>query len=173
MLEIEYEFREKDLIYYNELQIEKSEDLQKKLKRNRLFFPGMLVILGLFLWSYYSDFRTALYILTIAICWAIVIPQIIVLSFRRQILKSYTEKEKAAMFGHYTLRIDPKSLAEKSPSGKHKMPWKNLLRVEYMQEYIHIILDDEAALIIPRETVSSGDLVEFAKQVQKMIDLYG
>jgi len=173
MLEIEYEFREKDLIYYNELQIEKSEDLQKKLKRNRLFFPGMLVILGLFLWSYYSDFRTALYILTIAICWAIVIPQIIVLSFRRQILNSYTEKEKLAMFGLYTLRIDPKSLAEKSPSGKHKMPWKNLLRVEYMREYIHIIVDDGAALIIPRETVRAGDLVEFAKQVQKMIDLYG
>jgi hypothetical protein len=36
MLEIEYEFREKDLIHYNELQIESSEDLQKKLKRSKL-----------------------------------------------------------------------------------------------------------------------------------------
>jgi hypothetical protein len=85
MLEIEYEFREKDLIHYNELQIESSEDLQKKLKRNRLFFPGVLSIFGLFLWSYYSDYRTALYIITISICWAIVIPQIIILSFRKQI----------------------------------------------------------------------------------------
>jgi len=93
MLEIEYEFREKDLIHYNELQIETSDDLQKKLKRNRLFFPGILSIFGLFLWSYYSDYRTALYIVTISICWAIVIPQIIILSFRRQILTNYTDRE--------------------------------------------------------------------------------
>lgn len=173
MLEIEYEFREKDLIHYNELQIDQSEDLQKKLKRNRLFFPGILAIFGLFLWSYYSDYRTALYIVTISICWAVVIPQVIILSFRRQILKSYTEKEKLAMFGQYTLRIDPKSLAEKSPSGKNKMPWKTILRIELIREYVHIILDNGAALVIPIETVSEGNVVEFSQQVKKMIDLYG
>jgi len=173
MLEIEYEFREQDLIHYNELQIEQSEELQKKLKRNRLFFPGMLAIFGLFLWSYYSDYRTAVYVVSISICWAVVIPQVIVLSFRRQILKSYSDKEKLAMFGHYTLRIDPKSLAEKSPSGKNKMPWKTLLRIEHIRNYIHIILDNGAALVIPIESVSSGDIQEFTKQVKKMIDLYG
>lgn len=173
MLEIEYEFRERDLVHYNELQIDQSEDLQKKLKRNRLFFPGMLAIFGLFLWSYYSDYRTALYIVTISICWAIVIPQVIILSFRRQILKSYTDKEKAAMFGQYTLRIDPKALAEKSPSGKNKMPWKTILRIEHIKDYIHIILDSGAALVIPLETISAGDIEEFSKQVKKMIDLYG
>jgi len=173
MLEIEYEFRERDLVHYNELQIDQSEDLQKKLKRNRLFFPGMLAIFGLFLWSYYSDYRTALYIVTISICWAIVIPQMIILSFRKQILKSYTEKEKLAMFGHYTLRIDPKALAEKSPSGKNKMPWKTILRVEHIKEYIHIVLDSGAALVIPIETISEGDIKEFSRQVKKMIDLYG
>jgi len=173
MLEIEYEFRERDLVHYNELQIDQSEDLQKKLKRNRLFFPGMLAIFGLFLWSYYSDYRTALYIVTISICWAIVIPQMIILSFRKQILKSYTEKEKLAMFGHYTLRIDPKALAEKSPSGKNKMPWKTILRVEHIKEYIHIVLDSGAALVIPIETISEGDIKEFSRQIKKMIDLYG
>ena len=173
MLEIEYEFRERDLVHYNELQIDQSEDLQKKLKRNRLFFPGMLAIFGLFLWSYYSDYRTALYIVTISICWAIVIPQVIILSFRRQILKSYTEKEKLAMFGQYTLRIDPKALAEKSPSGKNKMPWKTILRIEHIRDYIHIVLENGAALVIPIETISEGNIEEFSKQVKKMIDLYG
>ena len=173
MLEIEYEFRERDLVHYNELQIDQSEDLQKKLKRNRLFFPGMLAIFGLFLWSYYSDYRTALYIVTISICWAIVIPQVIILSFRRQILKSYTDKEKLAMFGHYTLRIDPKALAEKSPSGKNKMPWKTILRIEHIKDYIHIVLENGAALVIPIETISEGNIEEFSKQVKKMLDLYG
>ncbi|RLA18451.1 MAG: YcxB family protein [Gammaproteobacteria bacterium] len=173
MLEIEYEFREKDLVHYNELQIDQSEDLQKKLKRNRLFFPGILAIFGLFLWSYYSDYRTALYIVTISVCWAIVIPQIIILSFRRQVLQSYTEKEKLAMFGHYTLRIDPKALAEKSPSGKNKMPWKTILRIEHIRDYIHIILDNGAALVIPIETISAGDILEFYRQVKKMLNLYG
>ena len=173
MLEIEYEFRERDLVHYNELQIDQSEDLQKKLKRNRLFFPGVLAIFGLFLWSYYSDYRTALYIVTISICWAIVIPQIIILSFRRQILQSYTEKEKLAMFGQYTLRIDPKALAEKSPSGKNKMPWKSILRIEHIKDYVHITLDSGAALVIPIETVSEGNIEEFSKQINKMLELYG
>ncbi len=173
MLEIEYSFREKDLIHYNELQIDTSADLQKKLKRNRLFFPGTLAIFGLFLWSYYSDYRTALYIVTISICWAIVIPQIIILSFRKGVLNSYTQKEKEAMFGQYRLRIDPKALAEKSPSGKHKMPWKTILRIEHVRDYIHIVLDNGAALVIPLETVTDGDIQEFARQVKKMIDLYG
>lgn len=173
MLEIEYEFRERDLVHYNELQIDQSQDLQKKLKRNRLFFPGTLAIFGLFLWSYYSDYRTALYIVTISICWAIVIPQIIILSFRRQVLQNYTEKEKLAMFGQYVLRIDPKALAEKSPSGKNKMPWKTIQRIEHIRDYVHIVLDNDAALVIPVETVSSGDIQEFTRQVKKMIDLYG
>lgn len=173
MLEIEYEFRERDLVNYNELQIDQSEDLQKKLKRNRLFFPGMLAIFGLFLWSYYSDYRTALYVVTISICWAIVIPQIIILSFRRQILQSYTDKEKLAMFGQYTLRIDPKALAEKSPSGKNKMPWNTILRIEHIKDYIHIVLESGAALVIPIETVSEGNIQEFSQQIKKMIDLYG
>ncbi len=173
MLEIKYSFREKDLIHYNELQIAQSEDLQKKLRKNRLFFPGMLAILGLFLWSYYSDYRTAVYVITIAICWAIVIPQVIILSFRRQILTSYTEQEKNAMFGQYELRIDPKALAEKSPSGKHKMPWKELLRVDFVQDYVHIVIENGAVLVIPVETVIEGDIREFSKQVKKMIDLYG
>ena len=172
MLEIEYEFGERDLVHYNELQIDQSEDLQKKLKRNRLFFPGVLAIFGLFLWSYYSDYRTALYIVTISICWAIVIPQIIILSFRRQILQSYTEKEKLAMFGHYTLRIDPKALAEQSPSGKNKMPWKTILRIEHIKDYIHIVLESGAALVVPIENVTAGDIQEFSKQVKKMLDLY-
>ncbi|OQK17605.1 hypothetical protein AU255_06980 [Methyloprofundus sedimenti] len=173
MLEIEYEFGDRDLVHYNELQIDQSEDLQKKLKRNRLVFPGILALFGLFLWNYYDDFRTALYIVTISVCWAIVIPQIIILSFRKQILKSYTEEEKKAMFGHYTLRIDPTALAEKSPSGKNKMPWKTILRIEHIRDYVHIVLENGAALVIPIEKVSSGDIKAFTKQVKKMIDLYG
>ena len=173
MLEIEYEFGDRDLVHYNELQIDQSEDLQKKLKRNRLVFPGILALFGLFLWVYYSDYRTAIYIVTISVCWAVVIPQIIILSFRKQILKSYTEKEKEAMFGHYTLRIDPKALAEKSPSGKNKMPWKTILRIEHIRDYIHIVLDNGAALVIPIEKVTSGNVKDFTRQVKKMIDLYG
>ena len=173
MLEIEYEFGDRDLVHYNELQIDQSEDLQKKLKRNRLVFPGILALFGLFLWVYYRDYRTAIYIVTISVCWAVVIPQIIILSFRKQILKSYTEKEKAAMFGHYTLRIDPKVLAEKSPSGKNKMPWNTILRIEHIRDYIHIVLDNGAALVIPIEKVTSGNVKDFTRQVKKMIDLYG
>jgi hypothetical protein len=94
------------------------------------------------------------------------------LDFHRQILKSYTDKEKKAMFGLYTLTIDPanpKFLLEKSPSGKNKMAFEDLVRVEYGKRYVYIFITLDTALVIPVDAVKSGDLEKFAEQVDQMI----
>jgi len=98
------------------------------------------------------------------------------LDFRRQILKNYTHKEKADMFGTYTLGIDPanpKYLFEKSPSGKHKMAWSDLVRIERGKKYVFIYVDLSTALVIPLETMKKGDLKEFANQVETMLERFG
>jgi hypothetical protein len=95
------------------------------------------------------------------------------LDLRRQILNNYTAKEKNAMFGIYTLTIDPTQanyLIEKSPSGKHKMLWEDLVRVEYSKHYIYIYITLSTALVIPLETIKNGDVLAFATQAEKMIE---
>ena len=174
MLEIEYEFREEDLIHFNEIQFMRSEEIQSNIRKNRLIVPGIMVLIGFFYYIYYGDMKSSGYILVLAVLWALLSPKIMMLDLRRQILNNYTNKEKVAMFGTYTLTIDPanpKYLFEKSPSGKHKMGWDELVRVEYGKRYVYIYISLNTALVIPVETVKKGNLEQFAAQAEKMIEL--
>ena len=176
MFEIEYEFREQDLIHFNELQFMRNEEIQQNIKKNRWIVPGIMGLIGSFYYFYYGDINTSGYVLLIALLWAILSPKVMLLDLRRQILKSYTDKEKVDMFGTYTLTIDPenpKFLLEKSPSGKNKMAWEELLRVEYGKRYVYIFINLSTALVIPVETIKKGDLEKFAEQAEKMIERLG
>lgn len=170
MLEIEYEFREKDLVHFNELRLANDPVMQKKIRQNRLLVPGVMLVFGLFYYVYYVDMLTTAYITLLAIGWGIASPFIMKIDLRRQFFNKYTEAEKKAMFGIHQLKIEPEHLQEKSPGGKHKTPWSDMLRVERHREYIYIYVDIDAAIVIPRETVKSGDLKAFTKQVESMID---
>ena len=170
MNEIEYEFREEDLIHFNELRLASNEDLQKKIRQNRLLVPGVMLVFGLFYYVYYADVTTPAYITLLAIAWAISSPFVMKIDLRRQFFNQYTEAEKKAMFGIHQLRIEPEHLAEKAPGGKHRTPWADMLRVERHKKYIFIYVAFDAAIIIPRETLKNGDLKAFVKQVETMIE---
>ncbi|MDP2903836.1 MAG: YcxB family protein [Methylovulum sp.] len=175
MFEIEYEFREEDLIHFNELQFMRNEEIQQNIRKNRWIVPGIMALIGSFYYFYYGDMSTSAYVLVIALLWALLSPKVMMLDLHRQILKNYTEKEKLNMFGAYTLSIDPenpKFLQEKSPSGKHKMAWEELLRVEYGKRYVYIYINLTTALVIPVETVKKGNLEQFAEQAEKMIERF-
>lgn len=175
MFEIEYEFQEEDLIHFNELQFSRNEEIQNNIKKNRWVVPGVMGLIGGFYYFYYGDIKSSGYILILAILWAWLSPKIMMLDLRRQILNNYTYKEKNAMFGSYTLTIDPtnpKFLIEKSPSGKNKMPWEELVRVEYGKRYVYIYITLNTALVIPVDKVKKGNLEQFAEQASKMIERY-
>jgi hypothetical protein len=92
------------------------------------------------------------------------------MDFKRQILAKYTEAEKKALFGDYQLSIEQHYLVVKSPAGKEKMAWKDLVRVEYGDKYVYIYISLDSALIIPVEMLKKGNLEEFAEQAEGMID---
>ena len=170
MFEIEYEFREDDLVHFNELRLKNDEEMQKTIRKSRLLVPGAMLLIGMFYYVYYADMTTTVYITLLAVAWGIVSPYVMKMDMRRQFLEKYTEKEKADMFGLHTLKIEQDYLAEKSPGGKHKNYWKDMMRVDYVDKYVHIYLDLDSAIVIPVETVKSGDLEKFAEQADKMIE---
>ena len=175
MFEVEYEFGEEDLIHFNELQFMRNEEIQYNIKKNRWVVPGVMGIIGGFYYFYYGDINSSGYILIIAALWALLSPKIMLLDLRRQILKSYTAKEKINMFGTYSLSIDsadPNFLIEKSPSGKNKMAWADLVRVEYGKRYVYIYINLSTALVIPVDKVKQGNLEQFAEQAEKMIERF-
>ncbi|NOU20781.1 MAG: YcxB family protein [Methyloglobulus sp.] len=176
MLEIEYEFREDDLIHFNEMRFMQTDEYRNQIKKNRWIVPGIMMLIGTFYYYYYGDLKASGYIILVAVLWALLSPKIILLNIGRQVLKTYTYKERKDMFGTYVLTIDPGNpnfLHEKSPSGKNKMAWSELVRVDYGKGYVYIYLDLATALVIPEATLKTGDLQAFAKQVEKMIELHG
>ena len=42
--------------------------------------------------------------------------------------------------------------------------------VDYLEKYIHIYLDLNSAIVIPKETMKQGDLQKFAEQAESMIE---
>ncbi|WP_411725416.1 YcxB family protein [Methyloglobulus sp.] len=175
MLEIEYEFRDEDLNHFNEMRFKKTDEYRNQIKKNRWIVPGIMMLIGAFYYYYYGDLKASSYIFLVAVLWALLSPKIILLNVGRQVLKAYTHKEKKSMFGTYVLTIDPANpnfLHEKSPSGKNKMAWSELVRVDYGKGYVYIYLDLSTALVIPEATLKRGDLPAFAKQVEKMIERF-
>ena len=153
----------------------RNEEIQNNIRKNRWIVPGIMALIGSFYYFYYADLTSSGYIIVIAALWALLSPKIMMLDLRRQILKNYTAKEKINMFGTYTLTIDPANpnyLLEKSPSGKHKMAWAELVRVEYGKRYVYIYINLSTALVIPVETIKKGDLEQFAEQAEKMIERF-
>jgi hypothetical protein len=175
MLEIEYEFREEDLVKFNEMLFMKTDDYQNNIRKNRWIVPAIMVLISAYYYYYYVDLKSSAYILALAILWAWLSPRLMRLDLSRQILKNYTPREKHLMFGTYTLTIDPANpqyLLEKSPSGKNKMAWSDMVRLEYGKRYVYIYLDLKTALVIPVDTVKKGNLEQFSEQVEKMIERY-
>ncbi len=175
MLEIEYEFLEEDLVNFNEAQFMKSKDIQDNINKNRWLLPAIMLLIGSFYLYYYGDKTSTAYIAAVALLWAWLSPKIMLYDLRRQIAGKYTPVEKKNMFGIYTLTIDPANpayLYEKSPSGKHKMSWAELIRVEYGKRYVYIFITLDTALVIPVDRVKKGSLEKFAEQAEKMIERY-
>ncbi|SJM94499.1 conserved hypothetical protein [Crenothrix polyspora] len=175
MFQVEYEFREEDLVHFNQMRFMQTEEYQSNIRKNRWIVPGVMTLIACFYYYYYGDIKSGGYIMVVAVLWSLFSPRIILLDVHRKILSHYTYKEKKQMFGMYTLTIDPQNpqyLLEKSPSGNNKMAWADMVRLEYGRRYVYIYLDLETALVIPVATVKSGNLEEFSKQVEKMIDRF-
>lgn len=170
MFEIEYEFREQDLVHFNEMQLKNNPEVQKNIRKNRLFVPGIMLLIGVFYYIYYANTMTTAYIVVLSLGWAILSPYTIKMDMRRQFLQGYTEKDKSQMFGKHTLTIAEDHLAEKSPGGRHKTYWRDMLRVDYLEKYVHIFTDLDTAIVIPIDTIKKGNLDKFAEQADSMIE---
>ncbi|NOQ34583.1 MAG: YcxB family protein [Methylococcaceae bacterium] len=170
MFEIEYELREEDLVQFNEMRLKNNSDIQATLRKNSMFVPAVMMFIAMFYYFYYDDMPTTIYVTVLAVGWGIVSPYIIKMDMRRQILEGYKKEEREAILGEHKLVIEQDDLLDKAPGGKHRMPWEDMVRVEYVKNYVHIYTDLDSAIIIPVKTLIKGDLEKFADQADKMIE---
>lgn len=170
MAEIEYELREQDLLAFNDHQLRDSEKVQKTLRRHQAVIPGIITIISFFLWLYYQDTLSAIYVGLLAVGWGLAGPWFLKWQTRRQVKKLYTDEVKEQVLGTYKLRIEPKALIEVGRNGESRIDWGDVLRVEATKQHAFIFVGLDTALIIPKSTVKSGNLVEFVKEADALIE---
>ncbi|CAI8831362.1 YcxB family protein [Methylocaldum szegediense] len=170
MAQIEYEVREQDLVAFNEHQLRNSASWQKTLRRHQAIFPGIIVLISLFLWFYYQDTLAAIYAGVTGVLWGIFAPLYFKGSLRRQLRKMYSDEDRANVLGTYTLRAEPHVLVEVHKNGESRVKWSEVLRVETTKKHAFLFVDLDTALIIPKATVKKGDLQAFIKEADKRID---
>lgn len=170
MTEIEYEVREQDLIAFNEHQLKASEPLQKVMRRHQSVVPGIIVLLALFMFFFYKDIPSAMFVGVVGLTWGFGVPAFLQWSWRKQVRAMYSEEEKACVLGRYRLRIEPDCLVEINDRGESRLPWAEILRVEATKKHAFIFVSPNAALIVPRKAVSKGNLHEFIKKADQRIE---
>ena len=170
MTELEYTLKEKDLLAFNEHQLQDAEHVQRAVRRNQAIIPGIIVIIALFYWFYYQDALSALYIALIGVAWGLLVPVYIRWNLMGQIKAKYSDEEKERILGDYTLRIQPNHLVEISNNGEIKTAWADIMRLETTRNYAFIYLDVDSAIIIPRKGVKNGSIHEFVAEADERIE---
>lgn len=170
MAEIEYEVREQDLLAFNEQQLKNSARLQKTLRRHQGTIPGMLMVIALFVWFYFQNTLSAIFVALSGAAWGVLAPLYMKWNIRQQFRRMFTDEEKASILGTYRLRIEPDALVEISKQGESRVKWADILRVETTKHYAFIFVTRDTALIVPRATMKAGNLVEFVTEADKLVE---
>lgn len=170
MNEIEYEVRDRDLLAFNEHLAFETAPVKKHFRRHQAQVPGFMVLISLLLWFYYKDTLSALYVAVLALAWGFGVPAYLKWSMRRQLSRLYSQEDKDAVLGRFSLRIEKQDLVETSSRGETRTPWADILRIEATPKYAFIFVTRESALIIPRATVRKGNLHEFVKAADESIE---
>ncbi|MDD5033677.1 MAG: YcxB family protein [Methylococcaceae bacterium] len=173
MTEIEYEVREQDLIAFNEHQLKDSERVQKTINRHQAMVPAVFFVIAMVLLFYFKDIPSSIYVGLIAAAWGVLVPLYLRWNIRKQLHRMITEEEKASSVGRHRLRVEQGSLVEVHSGGESKLPWSKVLRIEAEKKYAFIFIGLDSALIVPRATVSTGNLHEFVKAVDERIEQAG
>jgi hypothetical protein len=160
---------------FNEHQLKNSASFQKTINRHQALYPAVIAVFALFSFFYFKDIPASIYALLLAMAWGLGGPFYLKWNALKQIRNSYTEAEKAAILGHYTLKAEPNGLAEIDAAGEtSKLPWKKVLRVETEKKYVFVFVSLDSALIIPIATVSKDSkLGEFVKAANDYIEKAG
>ena len=170
MTEIQYTLRLQDLIFFNDHQFCKKEETKKSLRRHQTTVPATLSLIVLFVWFYYQDTLTAMWLGVAAVSWAFVAPWMIRWNAKKRAMALYTADVLERVLGTYTLKVEDNDLVEVSNAGESRIAWKDVLRIEPAKNYAFIFVSLDSAIIIPRKTVTQGDILTFFKDVEAHIE---
>lgn len=153
MTAITYTLRKIDLFEFNEHHAKMNTGYGKSMTRHQLIWPGLLVLVALFIVSSTRDVLLGLLLITGAILWSTLVTARIKKGFYKHIMGNISDEDVATVVGEYTIELTDDGLLETKPVGELRINWDSIVKLEKSKSHLYIYLTDDAAIIIPKETL--------------------
>lgn len=157
MSSIRYTLRKKDLLEFNDYHARQHTEYGKNLSRHKVLWPGVIVILALFIVLSIGNVPIAALLLLVAIVWSWLAPRMISKRFYQHIIEHLPEAGVKASIGDYSLTVTANGLLKKNTHGDKLINWADIQRVETYKQHAYLYLSEASALIIPKETIAEQD----------------
>lgn len=167
MSKIEFEVREKDLITFTTYNYRQHPKVQKMFTRYQFLFPFILGLLVVYMYVLLGNTSYALPLAIVTILWATLVPMYLKYTLKLQAEALYSEEEKLNLIGPHCFTPEDKHLHGTFPGNETRIRWEDIARAELQKGYLYLYLDTDRALIVPKETISSGSFSEFLQAVEK------
>lgn len=172
MSSISYTLRKKDLLEFNDYHARRHTDYGKNLSRHKVLWPGVIVILALFIVLSIGNVLIGALLMLAAFAWSWLAPRMISKRLHRHIIEQLPEAGVKASIGDYRLTVTPKGLLENNAHGEKLIKWKEIQRVETFKQHAYFYLSEASAIIIPKKMiVEQDDFNAFHDDVIKAIKL--
>ncbi len=169
MSEIDYELREKDIRFFNDMKLTSNPGFKKMLTSHQAIIPGAMSAIAFFYFIYYQDFRTGILIGGVGVIWGLLVPLYLRHNSWQQVRKHYSDEDMTNILGKRTLKAQPGRLVETINGEDTTIPWKDIMRIEINKDktYGFLYFDHNSALIIPKKTIKKTKFIEFMQEVME------
>jgi len=150
---ITYTFRKIDLFEFNEHHAKMNTAYGKSITRHQVIWPAVMVFIALFLVASTKDVLLGLLLITGAVLWGIFVSMRIKKNFYKHLMGSISDNDVATLLGEYTIELRETGLLETKPVGELLVAWDDIVKLEKSKSHLYIYLTDDAAIIIPKETL--------------------
>jgi len=170
MSTINYTVRKVDLIEFNEYHAKMNGAYGKSMTRHQILWPAIMAIAALFVMLSTQDAQKALWFLTGAFVWSLMVPAWIRKRFQAHIHESLSDEAIEQATGDYSLRITEEGIMEVKPTGEELVKWSAIDRLERSKHHVYLYLGESAAMIVPKEMVAEdSDFPAFYAELVEMM----
>ena len=168
MNDLEYSVSEDDVINFSHYHALQQPGYRDNLIRHKFVWPGMLVVAGIYTHFFSQSPVLAMIFIFAGILWGYFIPEIIKKLHGKHAVNKSIEKGNSVI-GSHSLRLEKDYLVDHCNDTETRIKWEDVLRVEKTDGISLIYLGLEAAMIIPKSSVTKGVYDKFIDKVEKSI----
>lgn len=171
-----------DLVAFNEDYFLKSENLQKRFRRERLFVLAPFVLGGIVLALIVLDASNSScrYVFSIFMSMLCVAPGLLIYAFipsstqraiRMRAKKLYSQGKNLALLGHQELILDSNTITARNEYSECKYAWEAVEKMSLTADHIFVYVSVGSAIIIPKQGIDKQQLQHMESFLEEKLKL--